>query len=158
MTVPLRYLCVPVTFSKLSPWPWSICYSFWFFCCSMHRSNHRRFSTKKAVLKNFAIFTGKYLCWSLLFNIVADLHTCFEEHLRMAASICSNIIYKSNWQLLWLSVSRDVHSHKYAMVGFNSNSRQFVISSTVIPIWLMSYYLFFETVILAFFLEVVSAW
>ena len=23
---------------------------------------------KKAVLKNFAIFTGKHLCWSLFFN------------------------------------------------------------------------------------------
>ena len=56
----------------------------------------------KAVLKNFAIFTGEYLCWSLfliksfkatwlqvfsceycgIFKI-----TCFEEHLQMAASV-----------------------------------------------------------------------
>ena len=29
------------------------------------RSNHQRCSVKKAVLKYFAIFTGKHLCWSL---------------------------------------------------------------------------------------------
>ena len=32
-------------------------------CC---RSNHRRCSNKKGVLKNFAVFTGKHLCWNLL--------------------------------------------------------------------------------------------
>ena len=31
---------------------------------------------KKAVLKNLAIFTGKYLCWSLFFNKNAGLQTC----------------------------------------------------------------------------------
>ena len=29
------------------------------------RSSHLRCSIKKAVLNNFAIFTGKHLCWSL---------------------------------------------------------------------------------------------
>ena len=28
------------------------------------RSSHRRCSVKKAVLKNFTIFTGKHQCWS----------------------------------------------------------------------------------------------
>ena len=31
----------------------------------LFRSSHRRCSVKKAVLKNFANFTGKHLCWSL---------------------------------------------------------------------------------------------
>ena len=31
---------------------------------------------KKAVLKNFAIFTGKRLCWSLYFNENAGLQSC----------------------------------------------------------------------------------
>ena len=35
-------------------------------------NRHRRCSIKKGVLKNFAIFTEKYLCWSL-FNKVAGL-------------------------------------------------------------------------------------
>ena len=30
------------------------------------RSSHQRCSIKKIVLKNFAIFTGKHLCWSLI--------------------------------------------------------------------------------------------
>ena len=39
----------------------------------MNRSSHRMCSIKKAVLKNFAIFTGKHLCQSLFFNKVAGL-------------------------------------------------------------------------------------
>ena len=35
------------------------------------RGNHRRFYIKKADLKNFAIFTGKHLYWSLFLNKVA---------------------------------------------------------------------------------------
>ena len=31
---------------------------------SFYRSSHRRCSVKKGVLKNFANFTGKHLCWS----------------------------------------------------------------------------------------------
>ena len=37
------------------------------------RNSHHRCSVKKVVLKNFAKFTGKHLCLSLLFNKVADL-------------------------------------------------------------------------------------
>ena len=32
----------------------------------IHRSSHRRCSIEKAVLKNFTIFTGKHLCWSII--------------------------------------------------------------------------------------------
>ena len=32
----------------------------------MNRNSHQRCSIKEAFLKNFAIFTGKHLCWSLL--------------------------------------------------------------------------------------------
>ena len=31
---------------------------------------------QKAVLKNFAILTGKHPCWSLFFNKVACIQTC----------------------------------------------------------------------------------
>ena len=34
--------------------------------CLNSRSSHKSCSIEKAVLKNFAIFTGKHLCWSLL--------------------------------------------------------------------------------------------
>ena len=36
------------------------------------RSGHQRCSVTKGVLRNFVKFTGKPLCQSLLFNIVAD--------------------------------------------------------------------------------------
>ena len=32
-----------------------------------YRSSHQRCSIKKVLLKNFAIFTGKHLCWRLFF-------------------------------------------------------------------------------------------
>ena len=37
----------------------------------LFRSSHRRCSIKKGVLKNFANFTGKHLCWSLF--LITDL-------------------------------------------------------------------------------------
>ena len=74
-----------------------------------HRSSHRRCPVKKGVLKNFAIFTGKHLCWSLLliksqaFSLATFIRrdsnkvfsckyyeilrsTLLEEHMRTAAS------------------------------------------------------------------------
>ena len=38
---------------------------FFFPECNIFRSSHRRYSVKKGVLKNFANFKGKHLCWSL---------------------------------------------------------------------------------------------
>ena len=50
------------------------------FCISFNnRSSYRRFSAKKGVLRNFAKFSGKYLCQNLFFNKVA--------HLRAATSL-----------------------------------------------------------------------
>ena len=34
----------------------------------LEKYNEQNVFYKKAVLKNFAIFTGKHLCWSLVFN------------------------------------------------------------------------------------------
>ena len=83
------------------------------------KSSHWRCSIKNAICKNFAIFTVKHLCWSLgqgskkvaghkICNLIKKTlqhkmffckyckisnNTCFEEHLRMAAS--ENNIKKS---------------------------------------------------------------
>ena len=78
------------------------------------RSSHQRCSIKKTVLKNFAIFTRKHLCWSLFLNNVAGLrpatllkkrfqqmcfpmnflkNTYFEEHLRTVASVCVLLVF-----------------------------------------------------------------
>ena len=70
----------------------SLCVLIWY------RSSHRRFSVKKGVLRNFAKFTGKQLCQSLLLKkeSLAQVFSCefFEiskntfstEHLRTTAS------------------------------------------------------------------------
>ena len=39
----------------------------------MFRSSHRRSSVRKGVLRNFAKFTGKHLCQSLILNKAAGL-------------------------------------------------------------------------------------
>ena len=45
-------------------------------CGGTVRSNHRWCSIKKAIHKNFAIFTLEHLCWGLFFNKVASLQAC----------------------------------------------------------------------------------
>ena len=55
----------------------------------MSRGSHYRWTIKK-LLKNFAILTRIYLCWSL-FSIKPKIFrpdTYLEEHLRTAASEC----------------------------------------------------------------------
>ena len=49
--------------------------------CSFIRSNHRRCSVKKGVLKNFSKFIGKHLCWSLFLNKITGwgLHFIKKE-------------------------------------------------------------------------------
>ena len=44
------------------------------------------FLYKKAVLQNFAIFTGKHLCWCLIL-IKFQAFRYFEKHLRTVASV-----------------------------------------------------------------------
>ena len=79
-------------------------------CNGSNRSNHRRCSIKKAVPKNFAILTGKYLCWSLFFNKVPSLgpatklerrlqHRCFPVNIAksLRTPILKNIC---EWLLL----------------------------------------------------------
>ena len=83
-----------------------------------YRNSRSQMFFKIGVLKNFAVFIGKHLCWSLIFNRVADFrpatilkkrleqmfyckyckifkNTCFEEHLRTTASAtcCSRLSY-----------------------------------------------------------------
>ena len=73
----------------------------------LHRISHRTCSLKEAVLKNFAIFTGKQLCWKLqlCLSVGATLlksdskplfsceyckifkNTYFEEHLQTVAFV-----------------------------------------------------------------------
>ena len=61
-----------------------------------YRNSHQRFSIKKSVLKNFAKFTGKYLCQCLFLNKIADLlkkrlwHRCFPVAKFLRTPILKN--------------------------------------------------------------------
>ena len=77
----------------------------------LFRSSHRRCCLKKGVLKNFANFAGKHMCWSLLqacnfskktetlvfsceiWEIFKNIY--FEENLRKTAYICFTSRYYS---------------------------------------------------------------
>ena len=64
-----------------------------------HGASHQRYYNKKAVFKNFAIFTGKHLCWSLI-----------DAGLRRGSNSCvghmDRVVYKYlawiNKYLAWL--------------------------------------------------------
>ena len=45
---------------------------------SINKSSHSQMSFKKGVLKNFAIFTGKHLCWSLFLKMTFYLKNTFK--------------------------------------------------------------------------------
>ena len=51
-------------------------------CPLTHTEAATKFFMEKAVLKNFAVFTGKHLCWSLFFNKVASLKTFIKKRFR----------------------------------------------------------------------------
>ena len=79
------------------------------------------FCEKKVFLKNFAIFTGKYLYWSLFFNKVAGFHVCsfFKRRLKhklfpaniakflrapILKNICERLLLKHCTRDIWLEV------------------------------------------------------
>ena len=79
-------------------------------CNQSFRSSHQRCSIKKAVLKNFAIFTRKYLCWS---NKTAGLKVCCFIKKRLQhrclpmcfAKILRTSILKNIYERLLLNLS-----------------------------------------------------
>ena len=50
---------------------------------------------KKGALKNFAIFTGKHLCWSLLKR---DPNTCFPVNIFKNSCHCKQLLLKQLFQ------------------------------------------------------------
>ena len=57
------------------------------------KSSHRRCPIKEVVLQNFAIFSGKHLCWSLFFNFIKKRlqHRCFTVAKFLRTPILKNI-------------------------------------------------------------------
>ena len=69
---------------------------------------------QKAVLKNFLIFTGKQLWWSLLFNKVADFQACNFNKKRLQHS-CFPV---SNAKILRTPVLKN--NCKWPLVNFQN--------------------------------------
>ena len=68
--------------------------------CLNSRSSHKSCSIEKAVLKYFAIFTGKHLCWSLLLidcGCKTDLQFSCEY-----CKILRTLILMKIWEQLFL--------------------------------------------------------
>ena len=63
------------------------------FLYQTEKSSHRRCSKNKAVLKSFAIFTGKHLCWSFFFNFIKKRlqHRHFTIAKLLKVAILKNI-------------------------------------------------------------------
>ena len=118
---------------------------FLFFCEALiFRSSHRTCSIKKGVLRNFAKFTGKYLCQSLFFKKVrketlAQLFFCkfcktfkntiFTEHLwtatlqtykaflsqKLLLNFHSRIKFCENSKI-WQNSHKDFYSRKFVIL------------------------------------------
>ena len=93
------------------------------FIVNTVRSNHRRCSVKKGVLRNSTKFTGKHLCHSLFFKKVPSKHllvlktcledvlkTCLEDILKTCLEDLLKILWRQTKYLLGISVylSRDL--------------------------------------------------
>ena len=65
------------------------------------RSSHRKYSMKKAVLKNFAIFTGKYLCYNFFLIKLRAWRTGTLLKRDSNAGVFLRILRNSYEQLLW---------------------------------------------------------
>ena len=81
---------------------------FW-ICFDILKSSHRKCSVKYGLLKNFAKFTGKHLCWSLFaglkgWNFIKKRiqHKCFS--VKIAKSLRTPIFKNICEQLLLYSL------------------------------------------------------
>ena len=82
------------------------------------RNNHQRCSVKKVVLKYFAIFTGKHLCWSFfLINWEPSglHHRCFkvksEKFLRtlVLKNICKRLLLTMLFKYGWNNIAQKIY-------------------------------------------------
>ena len=105
-------------------------------------SSPRRYSRKKAFLKNFAKFTGKDLChnfvkkrlWHRSFpvNFAKFLRTLFKEHLRLTAFVYFQTNFKNsrsiesyNWPAFFL-----LDRLSFYWIGASSIMRQFLATES----------------------------
>ena len=82
------------------------------------KRSHQRYSVKKAILKNFAKYTGKQLCWGLFFLVnIAKVFksTYFEEGLKRLLLEKKNSLkwkqYYQSFKVSWLA-AKSLHNLK----------------------------------------------
>ena len=78
----------------------------------MSRNSHWRFSIKKAVLKNFAMFIGKNLSWSV-FLVKLFQHGCFPVNI---AKFLRTPVLKNIWEWLLLKVVFKSNEEQHLLV------------------------------------------
>ena len=104
------------------------------------KSSHQRCSVKKGVLKNFANFTGKHLCWSLFLKkfIPSQVFSCdtcemfknayFEEHLLTTAFevriFKKRMSTKLSW-IIYLESKTAIHTEAYPELSKSSRMEIF---------------------------------
>ena len=96
----------------------------------MSRSSHQRCSMKNAVLKNFAILTGKHLCWSFFITKFIKnrlQHMCFPVNI---AKFLRTPILRNICKLLLLNVWRWFYCTDY-LVRTNHWLRSYVDSKAL---------------------------
>ena len=66
------------------------------------KRSHQRYSVKKGVLKNFSIFTGKHLCWSLFKKISYQKETPTQDFTVTLAKFLRTAFFTEHlgWLLL----------------------------------------------------------
>ena len=105
------------------------------------RSSHRRCSVRKAVLENFAKFTGKHLCQSLFFNKVlgwpATLlkrrlwNRCFSVNFEKF--VRTSFLQSTSGRLLLRLLVSNIHVLQYADLPTDINVlTNHIISSTLL--------------------------
>ena len=84
----------------------------------MNRSSHRRYFVKTGGLKNYAKFTRKHLCWSLVFRKVAGLRLAKKETPTQVFSCEFCEIFKNTFftEHLWTTASVWINSKKIFII------------------------------------------
>ena len=101
---------------------------------NIHRGRHYRCSIKKGVLRNFANFTGKHLCKSLLFKKLAGLACHFIEKVTLAqvfsceyCEICKSTFFTEH---LWTAASLRKYMCKKHIISI---AKQNALNISLVP-------------------------
>ena len=110
----------------------------------LSRSSHQRCSVKKGVLKNFAKFTGKHLCWSLQHNLKpATLlqkslqHRCFP--MNFTKKLLETSFFNENlWWTVIFKLAKNIFKEHFRVSA--SNCRIVITESTQLFVLVLTHF------------------